>query len=415
MTISFPCTGCGRTLRTPDDKAGLEAPCPSCGTLVTVPSPSTDDEDHAEFDRDIEATVGGQASTAAGATSVDPFTAMFESRGKGTSRVEAVRMVPEPPVESESPCPVCGTLNDSTALKCRSCGEALGLPCPSCHAPNPAQAGRCHACGSLLGFRGSRPDSLNPGEALSAAWKLFGDNLGVCIGSSLLFMVLTLVQNVFTQLGLPIVLAAIEPPGGGPPDHAQVAILLSAGVVVWFVLLALGIYLQAGMNHLFYRLALHGEADLSQMFLVPRFGKIFIASVVLWFAIAITLSISIVPAFVLGFSVRASLDRPEVFFPVAFLGLIPFFGVLLVCSRFWYYIFVILDDPQVGPLQAIGRSWTIVSGNMVNLIGTLILFFLVTMAGVCVCYMGLIATIPLAMLMNAIGYLQLTGARVRTE
>ncbi len=37
MAIEFPCTDCGKQLRTPDDAAGKQARCPSCGEVNEVP------------------------------------------------------------------------------------------------------------------------------------------------------------------------------------------------------------------------------------------------------------------------------------------------------------------------------------------------------------------------------------------
>jgi len=37
MPIEFRCSGCQRTLRTPDDSAGKQARCPECGAIVLVP------------------------------------------------------------------------------------------------------------------------------------------------------------------------------------------------------------------------------------------------------------------------------------------------------------------------------------------------------------------------------------------
>jgi DNA-directed RNA polymerase subunit RPC12/RpoP len=39
MPIEFRCTGCQRTLRTPDDSVGKQAKCPECGAILVVPQP----------------------------------------------------------------------------------------------------------------------------------------------------------------------------------------------------------------------------------------------------------------------------------------------------------------------------------------------------------------------------------------
>lgn len=40
MPIEFPCSQCGKSLRTPDESAGKQAKCPDCGAIQTVPTGS---------------------------------------------------------------------------------------------------------------------------------------------------------------------------------------------------------------------------------------------------------------------------------------------------------------------------------------------------------------------------------------
>jgi hypothetical protein len=42
MPIELECSGCGKTLRVPDEHAGKQARCPGCKTVLTVPSPPHD-------------------------------------------------------------------------------------------------------------------------------------------------------------------------------------------------------------------------------------------------------------------------------------------------------------------------------------------------------------------------------------
>lgn len=49
MPIEFRCTSCGKLLRTPDDSAGRDAQCPSCGAVVPVPMASQPEAGDAPF------------------------------------------------------------------------------------------------------------------------------------------------------------------------------------------------------------------------------------------------------------------------------------------------------------------------------------------------------------------------------
>jgi len=38
MPITFPCSSCGKTLKTPDDSSGKQGKCPHCGAQMVIPS-----------------------------------------------------------------------------------------------------------------------------------------------------------------------------------------------------------------------------------------------------------------------------------------------------------------------------------------------------------------------------------------
>ncbi len=57
MTIEFNCPNCQKLLRTKDEKAGVKAKCPDCGTSITVPFPD-DDSAAAEDEFGIEDDYG---------------------------------------------------------------------------------------------------------------------------------------------------------------------------------------------------------------------------------------------------------------------------------------------------------------------------------------------------------------------
>ncbi|QDT48288.1 RDD family protein [Symmachiella dynata] len=90
MTIEFHCPGCDKWLITSDERAGWQAQCPQCSTLVTVP-----------HNLDAPAVL-------------DPV----------VSKVAPT--VGDAPPATDSCCPMCGAAVYSAAGRCTQCGERFG-------------------------------------------------------------------------------------------------------------------------------------------------------------------------------------------------------------------------------------------------------------------------------------------------
>ena len=100
MSISFDCHSCGRTMRAPDGSEGKRARCPSCQEVVTVPSadePSYEAEEAAPSYSEPDDFSYSDPEPAA-------------RRGRGDD-------------EGRRPCPMCGEMISTEAMKCRFCGE----------------------------------------------------------------------------------------------------------------------------------------------------------------------------------------------------------------------------------------------------------------------------------------------------
>jgi predicted RNA-binding Zn-ribbon protein involved in translation (DUF1610 family) len=134
MKITFACTGCGRTLKARPDSVGRTRKCPVCGTRVTciaphiLPRPVEAEVLDAEV---VEAEVIAAPRRAvpaarAAAPAAEPPPA-FDPYADDDNPYQLAD--PDPattaPPESRRPCPACGEMILSEAVKCRFCGEVF--------------------------------------------------------------------------------------------------------------------------------------------------------------------------------------------------------------------------------------------------------------------------------------------------
>jgi hypothetical protein len=137
MKITFACTGCGRKLKARPDSIGRTRKCPVCETRVTCIAPHI-------LPRPVEAEVLDAEVVEAEVIAAPP-------RGVPAARAVAPAPVAEPPPafdpyadvdddpyqladpdpattappESRRPCPACGEMILTEAVKCRFCGEVF--------------------------------------------------------------------------------------------------------------------------------------------------------------------------------------------------------------------------------------------------------------------------------------------------
>lgn len=194
--IELNCHHCGKSLKTPDDRAGRQARCPGCYQLITIPTADGLTTESADGLAENLDTVG---------TIADDETAT-------------------PPVDSKN--------------------------CPKCSGPVPQTAIRCQACGHI--FEASRPQQIPgsyrretrpfpPGEVIADAWRIYVDRIGILTAAFLINGVLSFIAFAIGEQTLKLAQLLYDDTHDSIPTMSIVA--GGAAFLLAFVLMA---YLHCG-------------------------------------------------------------------------------------------------------------------------------------------------------------------------
>jgi uncharacterized membrane protein len=216
----------------------------------------------------------------------------------------------------------------------------------------------------------------SPTEPFGLGWKAFTSEGGVFVGAAIIWVIIGAVVVGITS--------AIAAAGGGSDAAAITARFSGVGGALLSGVFAL---VAALIQAVFVRVALEvtrgRRAGFADFFTFTDAGPVVITALIL-----------AVVNLVLGF--------------------IPFFGNLLslVVSFLTMFVYYVLLDRKVAPVDAIRASIQLVSGNL----GTVVLFFLITVAiwigAAITCGLGLIVAVPWVLLSTTYLYRRLNGEQV---
>jgi len=245
----------------------------------------------------------------------------------------------------------------------------------------------------------ARPTQISVNGVFEDAWAVFKPNMGMLIGVYFVELLITAGFNIGGSIGIGVM-------QGARVDAVLVAIVQ---LVHFVVNLLLSTWIACGRD-LFVLQTAKGQS--------PAFSLLFNGQGILLRRILLTLLgmvVSLVlfaPSVVIGFIIYGVTknEEPAILTGaiVAALTMIPFIWLSLT---YWQAWFVFLDQPA-SVMEALGISRQITQGNRPSLFAIGVLSSLLATAGACACYVGMLFTIPLAMTIAIVAYMQMTGQRV---
>lgn len=335
-------------------------------------------------------------------------------------------------------CPRCGSgIDDPGARFCPICGASVALAAASavavppggaaCPAHGGAAVGTCSRCGAFMcgacaqgggglcaacrerlgaaEFRLSR-DRWSFGEVLDLAWERFkADGLMLSLSALIVHGVAMGVSFAGQMVQTMAMLALKEPDGTAGSKMAVVVI--GAFLTVALQLLVQGV-LQLGLARLCIE-SLHGRPVaigglFSQM---RKVGKWVLQFVVAF--LAIVLPLGVYAGLVAGALAATGgfEDTGRVAIAAVLASLVAIVPLLYWGIPFYFMQLELAANDEVGPVEAIRNSFTIARGNRLAIFGIGIVAVLISMAGVIVFCVGVVASMALGQLVLVGLYLAL--------
>lgn len=226
------------------------------------------------------------------------------------------------------------------------------------------------------------PQDVNIGEALSWAWAQFKANPGPMVVPGLLFLVLVV---VLTGASFGLLRPSTDTVSYGSGATLQVSTGPGAGAVAAFILVYLvfivaAFYITASMIAGALRVA-DGQPVTMSTFLKPeRIGAVIGTSIVVGLIVSIGMALCIIPGLIAIFLLQFA-----VFFVV---------------------------DKRVSLGEALSASSGLARVSVSNSLLTLVVSYAITYVGMLLCYVGLIATMPIGQLFYAHCFRRMTGGYV---
>lgn len=344
VTIEFRCPTCGRKLKTGEDKAGLAAQCPQCGTAVTVPEAST----------------------------VPPEEGLAPpgSVGEASPAPQAV------PSAGQVVCPMCGAANDAAAPRCYACGEDLF---------GRAVVGRIPP----RGFR----------DVWRAAWDKWTENFGLNVAATLIAAVMWVAAYVGFVVVMVVFGAGFAAANANAEETFLMVTVVGATYLALFVVYAL---LLTGLAAFALEQTRTYEPGFGPIFRAAgKLGPALLGT----FVTSLGLTVAMLPGIAVymgGFFMIQNQNMMGML--LAFVG----YGVMLLgwgagWTFFWPVHYLIADRPGAW-LSPVADGVRLATANLKLSLLMGLTHAGLLVAGFLTCYIGLLFTMPLSFLLFAVAY-----------
>ena len=366
MPIEFHCQKCNKLLRVPDGSAGKKAQCPSCQTILEIPSSSPQPKPD-PFAAPSEPT-GSSAPASANKGPGDQGPS-----NQGTSPFSGPGSFAPP---GQTPPPVPPPISENPFASPTASSENL--------------AGFTSVEGPIV------PTRIRF-DLLGKTWEVFTREIGAFLLMALILIGIFIGSYIVMYLALAILMGIAVAAGGG--GAAAVVIMFALMAVFYVGILVGGFWIHLGALKFCLRVARGGPPNYHDLFsggpyILRGMGVAFFQAIAT-FAMMIAcivpgIALQSAALFVAGYVLAAVLN----------LAIILFF-IPAMC---------LVIDRDLGVLESVKVSITIMRGNLLTALGLwLVTVILGGIAAIITCGLGYLAVIPFLLLTLVMIYLGASG------
>lgn len=355
MPLEFHCPDCKQLLRVPDGSAGKNARCPQCSGIIAVPLGSS-----------------GLPPTLPPTPHQPPAVAPVHAGQSG-------------PIWKPEPKPAANPFAEAGTPFATSQGDQFANPYAS---PALVSERPYFSDGMPIAKGQVQPTIVDSGVIMSQATRLWQEHLGILVGVTVVYFVLSLAGTY----GLSFVHWALL-------FGNDWTLLALAGLGIQVVSSAWQSYLNVGFMQICFRLGRREQAELSHLFMGGRQFLPFFAVMLTW---------------------QLLVQGPELLRQIwgdPFLADPPLLVLakctILVCAfllwLFYWPVPWLIADGQCSLIEAFGLALRITHGNKLTSFVLMLLSIVIVIAGALAVCVGLLFAVPLVYMLWALAYLMMAG------
>ena len=248
-------------------------------------------------------------------------------------------------------------------------------------------------------------DPLEPfsiDAVMRRAWYVFKDKLGLTAGVVLFVLAI----NYGIQLAIAFYLRSLKEQGASEQMIGSLNLVFAIPSAIF------NLWLSIGQNIALLKLARGRRTEFAEVFRGgPYLVRVILASILMFLVFFFAVMVCIIPAIVAFAVVRNQPFGGGHVLGIIF-GLLGLTVLIGLAARLYMFTFVIIDH-NCGVIDSLSMSFEITRGHTFELIALGLVAILINIVGLIMCFVGLIFTVPLTMLMWSSSYALLVGKTIR--